>query len=209
MEKRAQWWAMASKHWKRGAAAWSGGLGVARAALTAEVSVIALRLLSRPGFIPSQPECGGGSQRSLSFRAPLRTSLAAQHLHKHLPWPFSLLQRETFQEDQCVTSESWDEWDGAVGTCVGSLSSHTCADLKTIHSWCLFSCLPSSSQLPCPAHSILFMLPTQLASLGSQQGLWDHPQNPQLNSWVSLGISVSERFFLYIEKFAYECLLFN
>lgn len=39
-------------------------------------------------------ECGDGSQRSLSFRAPLRTSLAPQHLHKRLPWPFSLLQRE-------------------------------------------------------------------------------------------------------------------
>lgn len=67
MEKRAQWWAVDAKHWKRGAAAWSGGLGVAHTALTYEVSVIALRLLSRPGFIPSQPQSAEMALREASL----------------------------------------------------------------------------------------------------------------------------------------------
>ena len=200
MEKRAQWWAMDSKHWKRGAAASSGGLGVARTALTTEVRVITLRLFSRPEFIPSQPQSAEMALRE----APLSELLWGPRWY---PNTCTSVSHDLFPcskgklpgRSVCDLGKlNWVRWGSGDLRGLPELT-HLCWP-EAIHSWCLFSCLLSCSQLPCPAHSILFMLPTQLASLGSQQGLWDHPQKPQLSSWVSLGISVSERFFFVCRK---------
>lgn len=124
-------------------------------------------------------ECGDGSQRSPSFRAPLRTSLAPQHCtsvsHDFFPCSKAKLPGRSVCD---LGKLNWVRWGGGDLRGLPELT-HLCWP-EAIHSWCLFSCLPSCSQLPCPAHSILFMLPTQLASLGSQQGLWDHHKNLSL-----------------------------
>lgn len=96
MEKRAQWWAVDAKHWKRGEAAWSGGLGVAHTALPYEISVIALRLLSRPGFIPSQPQSAEMALREASLSELLWGPRWHPTLAQASPMTFFLAPKESF-----------------------------------------------------------------------------------------------------------------
>ena len=159
---------------------------------------------------PFQAECRDGSRTHPCFQG------SSVLLSWVSPGTSFLSPKESLTEDQRVTLEGGDEWDGAVRTLPGApaarpgnLSTHR-ADLWTVHPWCLFSCPPPSRQEPHPANSIPVPFPTWAGSrcvTRGQAGALESPKT-QLSSWVSLGMSVSGEFFC-TEKVPCKYLLFN